>query len=197
MSIFLEGAAAEHERVQMLEHLAHCAACREMVFLVQGAEIELRPVVASERPGLGSWGRRWWMPVGLAGAVLAFGLVVVIYMHWPVAPVRNGQMAGVQAPAAVNGPRGEATPPRPPAQPSGQADRLAAPARVAPRGVGSGSGGGIVGYLQGRASRAARCGDERAGVAGCSGELAEVFGEHDSRGSGRQGCRKGAGESCT
>jgi Carboxypeptidase regulatory-like domain len=141
MSVFLESAATEQERARMLEHLAHCAACREMVFLAQGAETELRPAAALEEPRRTRWWTGRWMPVGLAGAALAFLVALVIYMRQPVAPVGGGQVATVQRPETpVNEPH-------PPAVQGGDAgrssDRLGAPARVAPRGVASGSGGGM------------------------------------------------------
>jgi ribonuclease HI len=144
MSVFLEGAATEQERARMLEHLAHCATCREMVFLAQGAETDLRPAAALEEPRRARWWTGRGMPFGLAGAALAFAVALVLFLRQPVAHVDNRQMAGVQQPATPEiEPRAEATAPQPPAQPSSHADRLAAPARMAPRVRGSGSGGGL------------------------------------------------------
>lgn len=142
ISLFLEDAATEHERARMLEHLAHCAACREMVFLAQGAETELLPAAVPEEPRRTRWWTGRWMSFGLVGAALAFVLALVIYMRQSVAPAGGGQVAGMQRPAApVN------EPPHPPTVQGGDAgrssDRLAAPARVAPRVGGSGSGGGM------------------------------------------------------
>jgi Carboxypeptidase regulatory-like domain/Putative zinc-finger len=145
ISLILEGAATEHERAQMLEHLAHCAACREMVFLARSAE----PVAIPEGGRRVSWWRRGWVPFGLAGAALAFSLALVIYMRKPGAPMGDRQVAVVQpAPASpVNGPRPtteeEPTPPARSGVTGGNAGRLAAPARKAVPGVGSGAGGGL------------------------------------------------------
>jgi Carboxypeptidase regulatory-like domain/Putative zinc-finger len=150
MSLFLEGAATEPERARMLEHLAHCAACREMVFLAQGAEA--RPAAALEEPRRDRWWTGRWMPFGLAGAALAFLLALVIYMRQPVAPVGKGQMAGVQQPAnPVIGPRAVAPEANQRLQPSVESgkgpvrstDRLTAPVRKPSPAVASGSGGGM------------------------------------------------------
>ncbi len=146
ISLFLEGAATAQERAQMLDHLAGCAACREVVFLAQAAEAE--PVAIPEEMPVIAWWRRGWMPVGMAGAALAFALALVIYMRQP-APVGDRQMARVEAPAAgpVNAPPAEVGQKD---QPTVQEDRAgkgaegvtARPRESAP-GVGKGSGGGL------------------------------------------------------
>jgi hypothetical protein len=78
LSIFVEGAASKRERDRMLAHLAECEECRDAVFLMQ------RPVenaAAKKESREWAW-RRWFLPAGLAGAVLACGLsVVLIYVR--------------------------------------------------------------------------------------------------------------------
>ncbi|UWZ83840.1 carboxypeptidase regulatory-like domain-containing protein [Occallatibacter riparius] len=146
ISLFLEGAATAQERAQMLEHLAGCAACREMVFLAQGVA-DPEPVAVPEDRRVTAWWRRGWMPFGLAGAVLAFGLALMIYVRQPGAPVGDGQMARVEAPAT-----GPANAPSPEgmqkAQPTIEADQASKgaegiKARKAASGGGRGSGGGL------------------------------------------------------
>ena len=151
ISLFLEGAATEHERAQMLDHLAGCAACREMVFLAQGAEAE--PVAAAEEPRPARWWRRGWMPFGLAGAAVAFALALVIYMRQPAAPVGDRQVAVLQTPPAnpVNAPRPgveqKAQPTVRENKQAGGTERLAGPARKPSPAVGAGSGAGYGGGL--------------------------------------------------
>lgn len=75
LSIFMEGAATGRERERMLAHLAECAECRDAVFLMQRpAET---PAPAREASKEWVW-QRLFLPVGLAGAVLACGLAAVL-----------------------------------------------------------------------------------------------------------------------
>lgn len=96
LSIFVEGAASGRERERMLAHLAECEECRDAVFLMQPRE-ELKSVTVATR----KWtGQRWLVPAGLAGAVFACGLMVVLVfleMHRR-APEQGPQVAGVQTP---------------------------------------------------------------------------------------------------
>jgi hypothetical protein len=145
ISLFLEGVATEPERVQMFEHLAGCASCREMVFLGQG--IEAPPVATAEEPRRAPWWRRGWMPFGLAGAALAFALALVMYLRQPAAPVGDRQVAGLQAPpptpvTAPGAPAAEEKKPQPSA-PENRASRPSTPLRKTAPAVGAGSDGGI------------------------------------------------------
>lgn len=76
LNTFVEGAASAYQREDMLVHLAECAACRELVFVLQGSagpEPE-----AARKPVPVRW--RWFMPLGLAGAALACGITVLVYL---------------------------------------------------------------------------------------------------------------------
>jgi Carboxypeptidase regulatory-like domain/Putative zinc-finger len=76
LSLFAEGAATPREREQMLAHLAGCAECRQVMFLMQRAEEQ-----DAAAPAEVSRERRWQrllLPAGLAGAALACGLTVVL-----------------------------------------------------------------------------------------------------------------------
>jgi hypothetical protein len=95
LSVFAEGATAAWERERMLAHLAECVACREAVFLMQ------EPAPATARPQAKEWiWRRWVMPAGLAGALLACGLAAVLVYIGPhrSAPESGRQNAGVRQP---------------------------------------------------------------------------------------------------
>jgi hypothetical protein len=154
ISTFLEGAATEHERAEMLDHLAHCAACREMVFLARGAEAELRPAATPEGPPPTNWWRRWWMPFGLVGAAVAFSLALLIFLRQPATPVGNHEMATVHQPVnPVNTPQDgmkEKQTPQQPVRndgPGGAQGQLGAPARKPSPAVGYGSGAGMGGQI--------------------------------------------------
>ena len=78
LSIFAEGAANAREREQMIAHLAECANCRSVVFLLQGTA-EPEPAVSGSR---WEWPwRRWLTPAGLTAAALACGLATVVYVR--------------------------------------------------------------------------------------------------------------------
>ncbi len=95
LSIFAEGAANAHERERMLAHLAECAECRSVVFLMQGTAEPEPAVVEAVRDW--PW-RRWLIPAGLAAA-LACGLATVAYVvaHREAAPAPS-QNAQLQKP---------------------------------------------------------------------------------------------------
>jgi hypothetical protein len=79
LSAFLEGATSERERDEILVHVADCADCRELVFLMQRSAV---PVTAAvEKPRTDQAWRRWLMPVGLAGAAFACGLTAIVYLR--------------------------------------------------------------------------------------------------------------------
>jgi hypothetical protein len=150
ISTFLEGAATEQECAEMLDHLAHCAACREMVFLARGAEEEMRPAATPEGPRPADWWRRLWMPIGLVGAAVALSLALVSYLRKPAAPVGNHEMATVQQPAnPVNGAQDGIKQKQGSPQPvqSGSPGQLAVPARKPSPAVGYGSGAGMGGQM--------------------------------------------------
>jgi hypothetical protein len=95
INTFVEGAASAHQRERMLAHLAECSECREMVFLLRSEE-EPAPAAAmgSERVR-----RRWFLPLGLAGAALACGITGVVYLRvHPAQPVQQPQTAMVNTP---------------------------------------------------------------------------------------------------
>jgi hypothetical protein len=99
LSTFVEGAANAHGRAQMLAHLADCAECRRVVFLMQSAE-EPEPLVSELKREL-PW-RRWMMPAGLVAAALACGLATVVYVRahreTPEASGQNAQLQSSQPP---------------------------------------------------------------------------------------------------
>lgn len=105
ISTFVEGAAKVWEREQMLAHLADCAECRRVVFLMKTPE-DIR-AVATGVASVSAW-RRWLIPAGLATAALACGLLTVVYLrtHRGIGEIR-GQSARVQTPEL---PRNEALP---------------------------------------------------------------------------------------
>lgn len=113
LSTFAEGAAGAQEREAMLAHLADCAQCRSVVFLMQRKEETPIPVAGAAK----RWTWRWMMPAGLAGAALACGLAAVVYLrtHRPAgeiavnnAPVQTTMPPKVEAPLPA--PRKEAAP---------------------------------------------------------------------------------------
>ena len=78
-SAFAEGVLPDHERVEMLAHLAECADCRQIVFLAQQAqEAEIPPsdAPAGHVSWWKNWGRLW--PVA---AALACGLLVAAFLE--------------------------------------------------------------------------------------------------------------------
>lgn len=78
LSMFVDGKASSHERERILKHLVQCQECRKVIFLMQGqAEPESTASIAKEK---WPW-RRWVMPLGLAGAVLASSLVWAVYVQ--------------------------------------------------------------------------------------------------------------------
>jgi Carboxypeptidase regulatory-like domain len=106
LSIFAEGAANAHERERMMVHLAECAECRSVVFLMQGPA-EPEPAMAGaarEWP----W-RRWLVPAGLAAAALACGLATIAYVRvHRQTPEAAGENAELQTPQRLQKDAGEA-----------------------------------------------------------------------------------------
>lgn len=153
LSTFVEGAASARERKVMLVHLAECGQCRRIVFLMKGEEES--PAPAEEAPKRWTWG--WLMPAGLAGAALACGIVVVLYLHTHHAPgeiaVNN---APVQAPYAAKR----------------EAPAAAARAEIAPRAE-------MRGGEQARAGVAGSGSGKTAGMAGAMAPVAPPRGNTD------------------
>jgi hypothetical protein len=87
LSAFAEQALPAHEQQQMLAHLAHCAVCREVVFLAEEAAVvaQAAPLPASNRVsgGLGSWLSKWFSGWNLAwsAAALACLIVLAVQLH--------------------------------------------------------------------------------------------------------------------
>ena len=85
LAAFAERSLAPREREGVLEHLATCARCRDVVFLAQEAfsETEQSSVAAQQHPVPGYlWGWSWGI-LGAAGAlaVLLVAAPMVIYMY--------------------------------------------------------------------------------------------------------------------
>lgn len=174
LSAFAEGAANALEREQMLAHLAGCAECREVVFLMQGQEETEAPAAkAAER-------RRWtWlMPAGLAGAALACGLAMVAYVRTHSAANHGareiaGQSALVQAPIA---PRSEAPTGTDNGQTAVEGDRLSVVKKGESQAAGQGTGGGIgTGASQKEQARGAEAGAVQ-GTVGSAVQMGVVAG---------------------
>jgi len=71
LNAFVEGALAEHERLQCLAHLADCPRCREVVFLAR----EPAPVASVERT-VRTW-RRWFAPMPAFATAGLFSLAML------------------------------------------------------------------------------------------------------------------------
>jgi hypothetical protein len=151
LSTFVEGAAHAHEREQMLAHLAECAECRRVVFLMREREETPSPEAQTAR----GWTWRWLMPVGLAGSALACGLAIFVYVrtHRGAEEIRR-QNAWVQAPVA---PRNE-TPARTVGEEAAARPEMGKVRRRIVAGAGSSGGeqpgkvsGGLFGTAQGTA----------------------------------------------
>jgi hypothetical protein len=93
--VFVEGAATAREQEKMLAHLAACAECRKVVFLMQPHEEPQRVTATPER----GWMWRWLVPLGLPAAALACGLIaVLVYIRPHGAPETPQQVAIVRPP---------------------------------------------------------------------------------------------------
>jgi Putative zinc-finger len=83
LSAFAEQALPVAERQQVMEHLAFCGRCREVVFLTQdaaGAETDLRP--AASEAGPSRWWQKWfsgwrlaWVPAAALAGVVGFAVL--------------------------------------------------------------------------------------------------------------------------
>jgi len=79
LSAFVEQALPEHEHLVMLAHLADCADCRQIAFLVQQAT-EIDAPKQTEVPLRQPWFRRWNL-VWPAAAALACALMTVVILR--------------------------------------------------------------------------------------------------------------------
>jgi len=75
LNAFIEGALPEHERLQCVEHLAECPACREVVYLAQ-EPLEAEPLPAPPPQKVPFW-KRWLAPVPALGFAAAAGILVL------------------------------------------------------------------------------------------------------------------------
>jgi len=76
LSAFSEGALAGHERQQIMEHLAGCPRCRQVVFLAQQAAPEIE--TAKKTVALPFWRRRWIPIFASAAAVCVLGGISLV-----------------------------------------------------------------------------------------------------------------------
>jgi hypothetical protein len=106
LNAFAERALPEAERERILEHMAGCARCRDIVYLArQMAGADAAP--ASETEVQAEPQRRWWSPVfshwriaWIPAAALAAGAGVLVWVH--VRPAQRAvDMARVAAPPAL------------------------------------------------------------------------------------------------
>ena len=114
---FVEQALPEHEREQMLDHLAVCAECRAIVALSL-PEVEA-PAIELPKPARRRWWAGWAVAWPVAGAVAALAFLIFYTRNAPIAPnvSPQSQDAVAQTPAA----------------PSSQEQALASPAQPALR----------------------------------------------------------------
>ncbi len=99
LGAFAEGATSKREREEMLAHVAECAECRELVFLMQRSEAVVVEPPAQIR-SIGWWQRRL-IPFALTGAALACGLTTIVFLRSHRAAQENqARVTIVQAPQA-------------------------------------------------------------------------------------------------
>jgi hypothetical protein len=85
LNAFAEQALGDRERGEIVEHLAVCNRCRQVVFLAQEAAVEMEPAVAAAAGRAVTmrepWYRNWrfaWVPVGAMAMVVTLAYVVHI-----------------------------------------------------------------------------------------------------------------------
>jgi hypothetical protein len=105
LSAFVEGVLPEHERLACLAHFAGCAACREVIYLVE------EPLVQEPAPAAGRivWWKRWLKPIPVLSAAAVTGILVLsIALYRIEKPVPNAgalrAMVATSAPQAANEP---------------------------------------------------------------------------------------------
>ncbi len=83
LTAFCEGALAGTERSRVMEHIARCGDCREVVFLAapdalsQPAVVEEKAAPSAAKPVL-SWWRRYMPAMAAAAAVVVVGSAVLL-----------------------------------------------------------------------------------------------------------------------
>jgi hypothetical protein len=97
LSAFIEGALAEHERLQCLAHLAECPSCREVVYLAQEPLASEPPPVAAPAEKASFW-KRWLTPIPALSVATATGVLILsfsLYQHFKSVP-NTAEMASAQ-----------------------------------------------------------------------------------------------------
>jgi hypothetical protein len=88
LSAFIEGALAEHERLQCLAHLAECPSCREVVYLAQEPLVSEPPRVPAPAEKVSFW-KRWFTPIPALRVATAAGTLILsvwLYQHLKSVP---------------------------------------------------------------------------------------------------------------
>ena len=110
LSAFMEQALPILERAQMLEHIAGCSRCRQIVFLSQQAVEEAVAPVPAPVPAAGAargtWFRLWslnWRLAWVPAAAFALVVAVAFFVHLRRAP-GAGEVARIAPPAQRQAP---------------------------------------------------------------------------------------------
>lgn len=120
LAAFVEKTLTARERTEVLNHLAQCAGCRELVALTVPAEVEVaQPTRLPARRGWSAWPVLRWG--ALTAAVAAVAIVVVLHQY----PSRRQEAVSKDMRPAVTASAGKTVPQTsaelPPAQPSPEA----------------------------------------------------------------------------
>lgn len=154
LSAFAEQSLAGRERDDVVEHLARCGDCREVVLLALPAEVELQPLGASATQTGANW-FRWpvlgWVALAAAVAIVA-SIATLQYRHQQGRELASNviqEKQAIPAPLQSPHPSSQATVP----QAGMQKDKAGKPtmpeSAIRPRsagsagGIGRGVGGGI------------------------------------------------------
>jgi len=109
LTAFAEESLAEYERARVVEHLAQCSDCREVVALAvpasESVAVAAAAVAAASRPSRGSWlswpGLRWGVAAAGIVAIISIGIVQYTQRQKSAAPAANLMARnGTAAPAA-------------------------------------------------------------------------------------------------
>ena len=110
LSAFIEQALRMPERAQILEHIAGCSRCRQIVFLSQQAAEEAVAPVPTPVPAVGAargtWFRLWslnWRLAWVPAAAFALVVAVAVFVHLRPAP-GAGEVARIAPPAPRQAP---------------------------------------------------------------------------------------------
>jgi hypothetical protein len=126
LTAFAEGSLSFRERTAVLEHLAHCPACRQVVALSSGNnDSAVNPVSSDTRRWAFSWRWRW-------AAAMAVACLVIAVVWRPEFSRNNQQHPPAPAPAAMEAPPMEILPPPPPAPLEIHKERAVAPKQALP-----------------------------------------------------------------